>query len=183
MSFVAPGAARLIARWAETAAWAAAGLGAALWALGALHDPAWRWGLAAAALALGFWFARAAALSALAARDEARPGVVVIDERRIVYLGPETGGVASLNELAAIEVRPGRDGPDWALHGPPEAPGVVLIPAGAEGAAGLPDAFAALPGFAPGRALAALADPGPAGRVVWRRRGAAPDLALAPRRA
>lgn len=76
-------------------------------------------------------------------------GVVEITERRIRYLGPERGGEVSVNDLVSIEIAkldPSADGEDtiWVLTD--KSGTELMIPAGAEGAEGLHDAFSAISG-------------------------------------
>lgn len=162
MSFLREDAVRPLLRWAETAAYGAltaAGIG---WLWPDAGDPLWRWLAPLAVSALGFWFIRAAAVSALSAAKGAAPGVVLIDERRITYLGPHDGGFASLNEIRRIEIVRDR----WVLT---DSEGALIVPVAAEGAAALPDAFSALPRFSAGRALQALAAADPRPVTIWTR--------------
>lgn len=178
MSFIRPELRRVLVTWAETTIYAALTLGALwwLWAMNGVNG-FWRWGLAGFALLVGLSLVRSAVLSALGKREERAPGVVSIDERRIAYFGPEAGGFVSLEELSVVEIRGRRSGTEWVLRG---EEGALAIPVSAEGADGLIDAFAALPGFAPTRALAPLAAAPGAAQIIWRRdRGSAPALAVA----
>ena len=124
--------------------------------------------LAAAAV----WLVRDALTRArLAARPG--PGVVAVREGRLVYFGPETGGVADLDGLVAIEISAAGA---WVLRG---ADGAALTaPTAAAGAEALLDAFAALPGFDRAAVDRALNRPG-VHAIVWRRRGPAPQPRLA----
>lgn len=185
MSFIRPELRRGLLTWAETAIYLGLTFGALWWLLAqsGLTGP-WRWGLAAFVCAVGLTLARSAALAALSKRGERAPGVVSIDERRIAYFGPEAGGIVSLEELSAIDIMAEdpsirRHEAEWALRaGAGEA--ALIIPVSAAGADGLIDAFAALPGFAPTRALAALAAAPGSSHAIWRRDGArAPALAVA----
>lgn len=99
-------------------------------------------------------------------------GIVQIDERRLVYMGPLTGGVVDLDDLDRLDLdRSGRPA-HWLLTAPGGPP--VAIPVDAEGADALLDAFAALPGLRVEAMLAALGrGRGPA-ETLWRRQGAAP---------
>lgn len=185
MSFLRPEATRLVLRWLETAVYAALTAAALLWIMG---DAGWRgparWIVGGACLAAGLWLTRSAALSALARGEAIAPGVVQIDERRIAYLGPETGGVASLDDIEEIEIwapEPAywRYGTEWIFRWSQTEP-ALIVPAAAKGADELIDACAALPGFSPSRALAALGA-AEGGRVtIWRRGAGAPRTALAP---
>lgn len=94
------------------------------------------------------------------------PGIVTVDERRIVYYGPEDGGVADLDLLLKLELDPAAaPGPAWVLR---LATGETLeIPVNAEGADALFDVFAALPGLRNEDVLAVLGRI-PDGRVtLW----------------
>jgi hypothetical protein len=147
--------------------------GAALAAFGpaALSGAPLPLALLAAALPLAFWLGRDALLRARLAETPG-PGLVAVREGRVGYLGPEAGGIADLDALISVEIvqRPG--GPVWVLR-PAGAP-AVAIPAAAEGAEGLLDTLAALPGFAPGAVAAALDAPLGAHVILWRRRGPLP---------
>ncbi|MEM8752880.1 MAG: hypothetical protein AAGF90_07890 [Pseudomonadota bacterium] len=187
MSFVRPELARAARRWAETAIYASLTAVAVLWSLVAGPMGWLGWAAASGAAAIGALLIRSAALSALSDREGAAPGVVKIDERRIAYFGPHEGGVVALDELASIDILAPdpscwRYEVEWALRG--ADPAAVIVPASSVGAEGMIDAFAALPGFAPARAVAALARAGTkAGEgtmvTIWRRDPgpAAPTLA------
>ncbi|MGB0852042.1 MAG: hypothetical protein ACPGVA_10840 [Pikeienuella sp.] len=172
MSFFRSEAIGQLTRWAESALYAGLTFGAVSWLWSPPMSNA-RIFVVLIIAAAGFWLTRAALLSAMAGGPLAAPGVVSIDERRIAYFGPTDGGVVSINGLSVISVD-GRGG--WQLW-PEEGEPPVAIPASAEGADGLIDAFSALPGFQPAVAVAALRG----GKVttIWRRtsRGSAHDLA------
>ncbi|MFN3613579.1 MAG: hypothetical protein ACK4WC_03340 [Rubrimonas sp.] len=88
------------------------------------------------------------------------PGVVMVREGQIVYFGPDAGGAVDLDALNAVIVEPGGV---WQLRATEAA--TLRIPMAATGAEALLDAFAALPGFDPGRAAPDAAAP----TIVWRR--------------
>lgn len=185
MSFVRPEISRATIRWFETAAYAAVTLLILWWLTGAAVDVYWRAGLMLAVGFIGFWLTRAAYLSARAASGRDGPGMVLIDERRITYLGPSFGGFASINALEAIEVwapdPPYADAASrWILRHQDAEDG-LMIPTNAEGAGGLIDAFSALPGFEARRAVAALEGDGGSVTTVWRRADP-PGLAIPPQR-
>lgn len=189
MSFLRPEATRLIRRWAETAVYAALAGWGVVWLLtSASGGPAWRWGLAAVAALAGLWFVRAAAMAALAAGEGEAPGIVEIDERRVAYWGPREGGAIALDEIASVDIDVAapddwHDETVWALR-PPGIEAALLIPASAEGAERLIDAFAALPGFDPARAVSALRARRPGLITIWTRprQPAGPALARLPGR-
>lgn len=185
MSFVRPEISRAIVRWFETATYGAVTLLILWWLTGAAVDVYWRIGLMLGVGFTGFWLTRAAYLSARAGAGRDGPGMVLIDERRITYLGPERGGFASINALEAIEVWAAdppayQYEPCWILRHP-DADAGLLIPTNAEGAKGLIDAFSALPGFEARRAIAALDGEEGSVTTVWRR-AEPPGLAIPPRR-
>jgi hypothetical protein len=159
-------AATILGRWGETGA-AAMLLAGALWVgVDAALVGAWGgWVLLALAAPLGLWL-RLAALRGLAAREGLGAGIASIDERRVTYMGPDTGGALSLDLLRAVDVQSGPE-PIWILR--EEGGPVLRIPVDAAGADALPEALAALPGFSEPKALRALAMRGVALHPVWRR--------------
>ncbi|MEL6960149.1 MAG: hypothetical protein AAGL89_14480 [Pseudomonadota bacterium] len=96
----------------------------------------------------------------------AGPGVVTLDERRVIYMGPEDGGVADLDLMVQLDLaQPRGMGPAWRII---NADGNHLdIPVGAAGADQLFDAFTALPGMKTDYMLSLLDQPRPAGMTVW----------------
>jgi hypothetical protein len=174
MSFVRPEAARVIRRWIEPAA--AGGLvvitgwQGIIWA-GEGGGLGWIV-LAATALAL-FWL-RAAVLGALAVRPVTGAGLVVLREGEVGYMGPHGGGFLELDDLIRVDiyiVAIGQD-PVWRLIG---AEGTALvIPATAEGAAHLPEALTALPGFSDLTAVGVLQRERQGRHVIWERFGQRP---------
>ena len=181
MSFIRPEITRAALRWMETAIYAGVTVIILWWLTGAAVDIYWRVGLMLGVGFAGFWLTRAAYHSARAATDRDGPGMVLIDERRITYLGPETGGFASINALETIEVW-AADPPFyqyaccWILRHEDSDQGLI-IPTNAEGAKGLVDAFSALPGFEADRAIAALGAEEGSVATVWRR-SEPPGLAI-----
>jgi hypothetical protein len=156
----------ILSRWAETAI-AAVLVALALRAgVNGVQMGAWGgWALLVLAVPLAIWL-RIAALKAWSARTDMGPGVASVDERRVTYMGPQTGGALSLDALRAVDVESG-EAPLWILRqdgGP-----TLRIPASADGADRLPEALAALPGFSEPKALRALAAAGHALHPVWRR--------------
>lgn len=169
MSFLRPEAVQSLRRWAETAA-AAAVAGLALWAglrwTGEGDLVGWL-ALGGAALAL-FWL-RAALLGALARGSADGPGMVVIREGEVGYLGPWQGGFLELDQLARVEIyrtQPAHE-PVWRLIGGDGS--MLVIPAAAEGAEHLPDALAALPGFSDLTAIGALRRAEAGRQLIWER--------------
>lgn len=96
------------------------------------------------------------------------PGIVQVIEGQVAYFGPEGGGFAALDDLAALAVA----GDDWVLTA---ADGSTLrIPRGARGVEALTDALVRLPGLDPSALLRAAAPGAPA--VLWRRAWAPPQV-------
>lgn len=174
--FLRPEAARALRRWREVlAALALVALG--LWI-----------GLRPGPIVQGFGYVLVAvgALSLIPAIRRARfaargqgagPGVVRVDEGRVLYMGPVTGGTVAIRELTALSLRRGADGQaDWVLS----EPGALLsIPVNAEGADALFDAFTALDGLSAAQLLRALEATAPGQRRLWTRDRSA-DPALPP---
>ncbi len=99
-------------------------------------------------------------------RGTGAPGLVKVVEGQIAYFGPEEGGFVALGDIDELRLAPGPHGPNWELVQPD---GALRIPASAEGAEQLFDAFAALPGIDMQHVLAML-DAAPAHpRTIWRR--------------
>jgi len=108
--------------------------------------------------------------------DGQGPGVVKIDEGRILFMGPVTGGTVAIRELTSLSLRRDETGQAvWVLV----EPGALLtIPTNAQGADALFDAFTALPGLSAQRLLAVLSRDTAGTDRVWVRQT---DAAL-PRR-
>ncbi|MBE0453308.1 MAG: hypothetical protein IBX58_06460 [Roseovarius sp.] len=162
MSLVRPAASQSLRRWREVLValgLAALGLWWVLTGFGLLRWIGWALLISAAALGL-------AALQRMRFRRGAGgPGVVVVDEGLIAYLGPETGGAVALSEITALALDP--MGPHWVLSQPGQPD--LHIPLDAEGAEALFDAFAALPGLRTEHMLARMRHPGPAPETLWQR--------------
>ncbi|GAB5447783.1 hypothetical protein [Gymnodinialimonas sp.] len=95
------------------------------------------------------------------------PGVVQIDEGRILFMGPETGGAMALDDLSVLSVRRSRDGSSaWVLA---DATQLLVIPVDAAGADALFDAFAALPGLHIDRVIAAVQSRTHGSQRLWAR--------------
>lgn len=93
-------------------------------------------------------------------------GLVQVNERRLAYFGPLTGGVIDLDDITRLDLDPTDRPPHWVLTG--IGGQSLAIPVNAEGADILFDVFAALPGIRTERMLDALAHT-PASRVeIWR---------------
>jgi len=171
-----------LARWRDAliGAGLAAG-GVALFGRAALSGAPVPLVLLALSLAFGVWLARDGWLRARLEGDTrlggGGPGVASVREGEIDYFGPFSGGVVDLDALESVvlSVRPG--GAVWLLRAPGAA--ALAIPATAEGADALLDAFAALPGFDRARVARALDAAIGADVIVWRRGGGPAARALA----
>ncbi|MFV0512356.1 MAG: hypothetical protein ACK5MY_01790 [Jhaorihella sp.] len=157
------------------------------------HAALWRWRevLAASALAalglywvlgpggLLFWvgwltLALAAALGVVGGQrgrfrtGTGGPGVVLVDEGEITYMGPLTGGTVAAADMERLTLDPAARPPHWVLEQPGRAP--LFIPVNAEGADELFDVFAALPGLRTEWMLSRLRAGGAHPVVIWERR-------------
>lgn len=163
---------RALRRWGEPVL-AAAGAGFLLWTgLRWLDNGApigWAALIGAAVLAL--WL-RAALASALTALRGDAPGMVILREGEIGYMGPHDGGFVPIDaiERVVIVVRDGDPGGGerfWRLEAG-EA-GTLAIPARARGSAQVVEALAALPGFSDLAAGRLLGTAAPGRHLVWQR--------------
>lgn len=99
---------------------------------------------------LGLVLLRSALLRQRFSRRKGDPGVVIVDELRIGYFGPDTGGFFEMGQVRAIELMSYPTGAHWTLRGEGKP---LMIPTAAKGAEQLFDVFGALPGFPMKRAL------------------------------
>jgi hypothetical protein len=93
--------------------------------------------------------------------------VLQIDERRLMYFGPLTGGMIDLDDLVRLDLDPTGRPAHWMLFasgGPP-----LAIPVNAEGADALFDVFAALPGIRTALMLETLSGAPGQPVTVWSR--------------
>mgnify|MGYP006267479395 FL=1 len=173
MSLIRPELAAAFWRWRETLAGMAVGVFGAVWALWAHGFMAWLAvpviGLAAALV----WIGRQRARFRTAGDG---PGVVVVDEGRVAYWGPLTGGTIDIDVIASVALDRTGLPPHWVLA---STEGALQVPVTAKGAEALLDVFAGLPGFRTEDALAALHAPDIAVLPIWRREGPAGRAALA----
>lgn len=171
--FLRPEAARFLRRWWEVlAALAVVALG--VWIA-----------LRPGPIVQGFGFVLmlGGALAAIPALRRARfapagegAGVVQVDEGRVVYMGPYSGGAVSLRELQALSLRVDHLGQRaWVLTEPGQ---MLVVPVDALGAEALFDAFTSLEGLRPQRLSAALRTVQEGTTMVWRRDAPAPHHAL-----
>ncbi len=99
-------------------------------------------------------------------QGEGGPGVVEINERRIAYFGPLSGGVVDLEDLDALSLDSNDTPPHWVLVQKGQPP--LHIPLTATGADALFDAFATLPGIRTEQMLRRMHEPGADVVVIWR---------------
>lgn len=165
--FIRPEARDWLARHAVWL-WPAAGLALGLWALGygIRYSGLFFEGLGIALIAVTLALTLAWRQRARFRQEIAAPGLVEIDEARISYFAPSAGAVIDRDGLIRVQLASGGDGlVRWVLThdaGPP-----VAIPLSAQGADGLVDLFAGLPGVEIGAALSALDRRRPGLITVW----------------
>ncbi len=148
-------------RWREVL-FALAVVGLGLW-----------WGLRSFGILqwLGWAVSAAGAMLAVSAIQRGRfgkggdgPGVVTIDERRIIYMGPTDGGVADLDLTVRLDLTPASA---WRLTG--ETGEQIEIPVNAAGAEALFDAFSTLPGLRSHTLVSVLNEPRDTVVTIWRK--------------
>lgn len=93
------------------------------------------------------------------------PGMVQVDEGRVTYFGPLTGGTADLAELSRLTLDRNAKPAHWGLHQPGQPP--LMIPVNAAGADALFDAFSTLPGLQTQKMLAGLSSTDTGILTVW----------------
>ena len=158
---IRPELAAALSRWREALAGAAL-LGLGLWMAAGIGSVRW----------LGWVVALAGAALVVAGLRLGRfrtggegPGIVTVDERRIVYMGPLTGGAVAVAGIRRLDLDPSaRPDPAWTIT---TAEGALHIPVTAKGADALYDAFAALPGIDTGRMLRELGKRDGAAVAIW----------------
>jgi len=132
------------------------------WAMRSFGIVEWLgWGLV---LLGGFWIVSAVQRARFGGADDG-PGIVTVDERRVVYMGPLDGGVADLDATVRLDLTP-QPNAAWQLTG--ETGGKLSIPVNATGSEALFDAFSTLPGLRAGQLVAALDRNRNATITLWR---------------
>ncbi|MGV6850336.1 MAG: hypothetical protein ACWA5A_18335 [Marinibacterium sp.] len=106
-------------------------------------------------------------------QDGEGPGIVRVDEGKISYFGPLSGGAVAASELTRLSLDPTGDPMTWVLDMPERPP--LHIPVNAVGSEALFDAFVALPGLDMRRLLQSLEHPGVRIIVLWEHRAALPS--------
>jgi hypothetical protein len=167
--FLRPGAVAALRRWREVLA--ALGLIAlGVW-IAAFPGPVVQ-GFGWVLVAVGAAALIPAARRARFAASGEGPGVVRVDERRILYMGPVEGGAVALDAMQHLSIRRLEDGrAAWILVA---EDALLAIPVDATGADALFDAFTALPGLSPQALLAARGASRPGTTRLWTRRGTVP---------
>lgn len=170
MQLIRPEAAAALSRWREVLVGLTLAVLGLNWGLASFGPLRW---LGWVLVALGAALIVTGIQRARFRRGGDGPGVVTVDERRVSYFGPLTGGTLALDDLTRLSLDGQGRPAHWRLdsHGQPP----LMIPVTAEGADALFDAFAALPGMETGRLLAALdASDRQRGTVtaIWTRRAA-----------
>lgn len=151
-------------RWREVLAGGAVALLGLWWALHSFGPVRWMAGL----VILAGGLAAVVALQRLrfgAGGDGV--GVVQVDERRLAYFGPLSGGVIDLGDLVQVDLDPTGKPAHWVLRD--QSGQMVFIPVNAVGAEALFDVFAALPGIRTGRMLDMLTHRPKDRVVIWQR--------------
>lgn len=163
MNFIRPEAAQLITRWREVLILGAfALLGAWIALRPGLFFPILGWALLAVSILLMPISIRRARFQP----GEDGIGLVRLREGRVGYMGPDTGGTISLDDLDQLSLVVTRQGRHWRLTQGPE---VLEIPVDAVGADALFDAFTRLSGLSSARLLDALESLTPGEITLWSR--------------
>ena len=162
MSFIRPEATQSLVRWRETLIGVVVFALGLWWALGVGGLLSWIGGvLIVAGTALTFVGVQRARFRS----GTGGPGIVQIDEGRVAYFGPLTGGVVDLAEVTRLALDPTGAPPHWVLSQPGQPD--LFIPTTAEGHDALFDAFASLPGLPPQKILSALSSQSVEPTTIW----------------
>ncbi|MFN3207822.1 MAG: hypothetical protein ACE369_02245 [Roseovarius sp.] len=162
MSFIRPDATASLTRWREVLIAAAVLALGAWWATGFVGILSWvGYALLPLGAALGFIGLQRARFR----RASGGPGIVQVDEGRVTYFGPLTGGTADLAEMTRLTLDHGARPAHWGLHRPGQP--ALMIPVTAQGSDALFDAFATLPGLRVQKMLAALSSQDRETVTVW----------------
>jgi hypothetical protein len=161
VSFLRPEVHAALWRWREVMAGLAV-IGFGLWWATAMYSPV-RWLFLP--LLVGAGIAWTGFQRVRFRRGGGGAGVVQIDERRLTYWGPLSGGTVDMDDLGRLAFDPGHKPAHWVLT--PRGGTPLLIPVDAEGADGLFDLFTALPGLKAERMLDLLAHPPDRAVTLW----------------
>lgn len=162
MSFIRPEAAQSLARWRELLIGAGVLALAAWWAFSFIGILSW---VGYALLPIGAALAVVGLQRGRFRGASGGPGMVQVDEGRVTYFGPLTGGTADLAELTRLTLDRGAKPAHWGLHQPGQPP--LMIPVNAAGADALFDAFSTLPGLRTQKMLAGLSSQDTGILTVW----------------
>ncbi|MFC4667829.1 hypothetical protein ACFO5X_04625 [Seohaeicola nanhaiensis] len=162
MTFIRPEVRTTLWRWREVIAGAAVALLGLSWAAGPGGLLGWiGWVLVVGGFAMGVVGAQRARFRL----EGEGPGVVSVDEGQISYFGPLTGGVVAAREMERLTLDPTQHPAHWVLSQPGMPP--LAIPVTAQGAEGLFDIFATLPGMRTEHMLAQLRGGAVHPVVIW----------------
>lgn len=150
-------------RGREALAGAVLALLALWWGLGTFGITRW---IALAAGLLGLALVWTGAQRWRFARGEKGPGVVEVDERRLTYWGPLSGGAVDLDDLLRLDLDPSGRPAHWVLT--PVRGEPLAVPVTAGGAEALLGLFTALPGLRAEALLVALGRTGGPVVTLWR---------------
>lgn len=163
-SFLRPQARATLWRWREVLAGGLIGTLGLWWALGSFGPVRWIAGLVMLA---GVLIAVVALQRLRFSNGGGGAGLVQVDERRLAYFGPLTGGVIDLGDLTRVDLDPTGKPAHWVLRD--QSGQMIHIPVNAEGAEALFDVFAALPGIRTERMLDLLTNSPKEQVLIWQR--------------
>lgn len=174
MSFIRPEAQQVLRQWGMPAVLALAGA-VLIWKGWALTSRGAYWGVVLMGLGafacLALFGAVERALTGWRGRHGG-PGIVMVQEGRISYLGPHGGAIMALDALILVEILTTEDGPksdDVFWHLRDSLGQDTLIPAGARGTEAMLDVLGTLPGFDHVAVVRAMGSTGPGQFAIWSR--------------
>ncbi len=171
MSFIRPEARAAIGRWREVIAGAAVAALGLYWVLGPGLLLGWVGG---AVIAAGLVIALIGVQRARFRRGTLGPGIVTVDEGRITYFGPLTGGMVAVSDIERLILDSTARPAHWLLIQPGQP--ALAIPVDAKGAEALFDVFSTLPGLRTERMLGALNGAASHAVVIWQKNTLRPML-------
>lgn len=163
--FLRPAVREALWRWRDVIVALGVGALGLWWVLGTFGIVYWLgWGL----IALSVLLLAAGVQRGRFRRGGGGPGVVSLDEGRLSYFGPLTGGAIPLAEIDSVVFDPvGAADGQWIVTGLDRT--VLAIPMRAAGAEVLFDALNTLPGLRTQDVLAVLSSPPRKAVTVWQR--------------
>ncbi|QFT79479.1 hypothetical protein FIU89_02565 [Roseovarius sp. THAF27] len=162
MSFIRPDAAASLSRWREVLIGAGVVALGAWWSVGFIGILSW---VGYILLPVGAALTFIGLQRARFRRATGGPGIVQVDEGRVTYFGPLTGGTVDLAEMSRLTLEHATKPAHWGLHQPGQP--ALMIPTTAQGADTLFDAFTTLPGLRVQKMLAALSSQDRETVTVW----------------